>query len=338
MKAEGIGWGKLYIAGEYAVVHPGHPAVILATQRNIRATVEASNKFCLKSTNNQKEINVEDFNVSDDYWKYALSAISVFYQYLSEKEESFSPVSITLDSNLDGDDGLKLGLGSSGAVVAAIIKGLNHFYNQHLELLSIYKLCVISQRRLQISGSYGDLAAAVFGGVIRYTRFTDIDMSGSIIPLLKTDWPQLSIVYLDFPFKLNLVVGWTGEPISTQSQIEAVSRFYQNQTYVDWLSQSEKIVADVIQSQTSHDFLEGIHRYRMGLKRLEEITQLIIETPLIQTFIDICASHGGEAKSSGAGGGDCAIAFFSHPIDISDILLSKGIVPLTINIAKKEVV
>lgn len=337
-KAEGTGWGKLYIAGEYAVIHPGHPAVILATQRNIRATIETSDRFHLVSVNNRREIVFDDFDMMDDYWKYALCAISVFYQFLEEKEVDFFPVSISLKSDLDSDDGRKLGLGSSGAVVASIFKGLNQYYEQHLDHLSLFKLCVISQNRLRIGGSYGDLAAAVFGGVIRYTRFADFDIEGSIFRLLQMDWPKLSIEYLDFPFKLNLVVGWTGEPISTQLQIDAVSRFYHDPMYLQWLSQSEKIVDDLVQSKSSDTFLEGIRRYRIWLKKLEEMTHLTIETPLIQAFIDICSSRGGAAKSSGAGGGDCAIAFFSHPVSISDILLSKGIMPLTITIAKREVV
>jgi mevalonate kinase len=45
----------------------------------------------------------------------------------------YFPVSIITESDLDSDDGRKLGLGSSGAVVASIIKGLNQYYEQTLE-------------------------------------------------------------------------------------------------------------------------------------------------------------------------------------------------------------
>jgi phosphomevalonate kinase len=336
MKAEGIGWGKLYVVGEYAVIYPGYPAVILATQRNIRATIEASNRFHLKNENSQ--IIFDDLNASDEFWKYAIAAISVFYEFLMENDYPVLPVSITLESDLESEDGRKLGLGSSGAVVAAIIKGLSKYYNQPLDAISIFKLCVISQKRLNVSGSFGDLAAAVFGGIIRYTRFADFDMSGSITQLIESDWPQSSIAYLSFPFELNLVVGWTGEPASTQHRVDWLSKFNDDQAYNHLVSQSEKIVDDLIQSRLVTDFMDCIHRYREWLKRLEEFTHLIIETPRIETFIDICIGYGGAAKSSGAGGGDCAIAFFAHPMNISDILLDKGIVPLTITIAKREVV
>lgn len=337
MKAEGVGWGKLYIVGEYAVVHPGFPAVILATQLKIFATIEESTRFALKSANNSREIVFDDLNVMDEYWKYAISALVVFYDFLKEKGQVVTPVSIKVESDLDSSDGRKLGLGSSGAVVAAVIKGLNSFYKQNLSNTAIYKLCVISQRRLYVSGSFGDLAAAVFGGIIRYTRFADFDFSGSVIKSVDSEWPQLSISYLDFPFEFHLAVGWTGEPVLTQSRVDQIRKLSEDVGYRILLNQSGKIVDDLVQSQSVYEFLDCIRLYRSWLKRLEEISHLMIETPLITTFIDICLIHGGAAKSSGAGGGDSAIAFFAHPVSISDILLSKGIMPLTITIAKREV-
>ena len=149
MKAKGIGWGKLYVAGEYAVVHPGHPAIILATDRCIRVTIETSNQFCLINTNNQKKIVFDDLNVRDEYWKFAIAALNVFNRFLNEKGSLFTPVSITVNSDLESEDGRKLGLGSSGAIVAAIIKGLNQFYQLNLNSISMFKLCVISQSDLK---------------------------------------------------------------------------------------------------------------------------------------------------------------------------------------------
>ncbi|MDP2813180.1 MAG: phosphomevalonate kinase [Erysipelotrichaceae bacterium] len=338
MKAEGIGWGKLFLAGEYAVVQPGQPAIILATDRRIRVTIETSHQFCLRNINNQKEFVFDDLNVSDDYWKFAVAALNVFYRLLHEIDYIYSPVSVTVDSNLDSADGRKLGLGSSGAIVAAIIKGLNRFYQLNLDSVAIFKLCVISQSDLKVRGSYGDLAAAIYGGIIRYTRFDEIDMNGSISDLLKNEWLQLSISYLNVPFDLHWVVGWTGEPVSTQNRVDWVNEFRKNEEYIRLLDLSKKIVQDMIHSHDIEGFMFGIRKYRDWLNHLETITKLTIETPQIKLFIEICAQHHGSGKSSGAGGGDCAIAFFPHKVAINDILLSKGIMPLTMQIAKREVV
>jgi mevalonate kinase len=84
MKTEGIGWGKLYIAGEYAVVHPGHPAIILATQRRIRAIIQESTEFSIENINSKAKIVFNDLNHVDEYWKYAISALKVFYRLMAE--------------------------------------------------------------------------------------------------------------------------------------------------------------------------------------------------------------------------------------------------------------
>lgn len=338
MKTEGIGWGKLYIAGEYAVVHPGHPAIILATQRRIRAIIQESTEFSIENINSKAKIVFSDLNHVDDYWKYAISALKVFYRLMAENNNTYTPIAIVIDSDLDSEEGIKLGLGSSGAVVAAIIKGLNQHYQLHIDHLSLYKLCVISQIELQVKGSYGDLAAAVYGGIIRYTRFKDFDCKEAITNLIAMDWEGLSITYLDWPFQLHWVVGWTGHPASTKKKVDYISMYESDVSYIELLKQAKEIVDDIVECHSVEIFLEGIQRYRSWLKRLEEITHIEIETPLIKDFIDVCSRNFGVAKSSGAGGGDCAIAFFSHPVNISDILLSIGIMPLTITIAKREVV
>jgi phosphomevalonate kinase len=337
MKTEGIGWGKLYIAGEYAVVHPGHPAIILASQRRIRAIIQESTEYSLMNVNSGAKIVFNDLNHVDEYWKYAISALKVFYRLMAENNNTYTPIAIMIDSDLDSEEGIKLGLGSSGAVVAAIIKGLNQHYQLHLDHLSLYKLCVISQIELQVKGSYGDLAAAVYGGIIRYTRFKDFDRTETITNLLTMDWKGLSITYLDWPFQLHWVVGWTGHPASTKNKVDYINMFESDVSYIELLKQAKEIVDDIVGCHSIEVFLEGIQRYRGWLKRLENLTNLEIETPLISDFIDVCSRNLGVAKSSGAGGGDCAIAFFSHPVNISDILLSIGIMPLTITIAKREV-
>jgi phosphomevalonate kinase len=338
MKTEGIGWGKLYIAGEYAVIHPGHPAIILATQRHIRAIIQESTEFSIENINSKAKIVFNDLNHVDEYWKYAISALKVFYRLMGEMNRLFTPISITIDSDLDSEEGIKLGLGSSGAVVAAIIKGLNQHYQLHLDHLSLYKLCVISQTELQVKGSYGDLAAAVYGGIIRYTRFSEINQSEPITNLIAMDWKGLSISYLEWPFQIHWVVGWTGHPSSTKYKVDYISKYESDVSYIELLKQAKEIVDDIVDCHSIEIFLEGIQRYRNWLKRLEEITHIEIETPLINDFIDVCSRNFGVAKSSGAGGGDCVVAFFPHPVAISDILLSIGIMPLTITIAKREVV
>ncbi len=338
MKAEGIGWGKLYIAGEYAVIQPGYPAIILATDRCIHVSIEPSDRFSLISLNSGKSVTFDLFDKADGYYSYAISALRIFFEYLDSRNIDHHPVSVTITSDLDHVDGRKFGLGSSGAIVAAIIKGLNNYFKQTLDTLTLFKLCVISQLRLNVQGSFGDLAAAVYGGVIRYTRFEDINSHLPLNVSLEMEWPKLSIEYIDLPKGLTWIVGWTQQPSSTQSQVEQVRALIFSPQYRDYLVDAKNIVDTMVNSSDAEIFVSGVARYRQWLNQLEKQAKIEIETPLIKTFIRLCEIYGGAGKSSGAGGGDCALAFFSHPIKIDDILVSEGIIPLSIQAASREVV
>lgn len=41
--------GKLFIAGEYAVVEPGHPAIIVAVDQFINVTIEGARKTAVSN-------------------------------------------------------------------------------------------------------------------------------------------------------------------------------------------------------------------------------------------------------------------------------------------------
>jgi phosphomevalonate kinase len=279
----------------------------------------------------------DHLDISDEYWNFAISAIRVFYELLDTRTVEHHPISIRISSDLEHTDGRKLGLGSSGAVTAAIIKGLNAYYHQSLDAISIFKCCVISQLRLNVRGSFGDLAAAVYGGIIRYTRFEDLDVHQSPDQLLKMDWPNLSINYVEIPSDVHWIVGWTQQPASTSAQVEKVSEFISSSEHKQYLDQAKEIVDELTDAKSADQFMEEIVRYRKWLIQLERLTDVQIETQRIKAFINICERHGGVGKSSGAGAGDCALAFFSHPTDIDNELTTEGIIPLTLQAAIREV-
>src|SRR5699024_504998 len=56
-------------------------------------------------------------------------------------------------------------------------------------------------------------------------------------------------------------------------------------------------------------FHEGIQLSREVLQTLERIAGFCIETEELKTLCDLAEQYGGVAKPSGAGGGDCGIAF-----------------------------
>ena len=128
--------GKLFIAGEYAVVEPGHGAIVASVSRYLTVTIdEATSVGTLTSTQNPDVIvewtrEGELFHAKADH-PYGLveEAILVAEQYVRECGTPTNALySLSITSELDdAKRGIKYGLGSSGAVVVATIQAILDF-------------------------------------------------------------------------------------------------------------------------------------------------------------------------------------------------------------------
>ena len=170
--------GKLFIAGEYAVVEPGHGAIVAAVSRYLTVTIdEATSVGTLTSTQNPDVVvewirKGELFHAKEDHpYKLVEEAIFVAEQYVRESgKKTFALYSLSITSELDdAKRGIKYGLGSSGAVVVATIQAVLDFYKTPRTSLLVYKLSVLTNLRLSQRGSFGDIAASSFGGMVYYT-------------------------------------------------------------------------------------------------------------------------------------------------------------------------
>ncbi len=80
-----------------------------------------------------------------------------------------------------------------------------------------------------MTGSFGDLAASSFGGLIAYHSLDRSWLLGkmaelSSLDLVESNWQGLSISPIQLPEGLDLLVGWTGAAASTDrlvSQMES---------------------------------------------------------------------------------------------------------------------
>ena len=149
--------GKLFIAGEYAVVEPGHGAIVAAVSRYLTVNIdEATSVGTLTSTQNPDVIvewtrEGELFHAKTDH-PYGLveEAILVAEQYVRECSTPTNALySLSITSELDdAKRGIKYGLGSSGAVVVATIQAILDFYKTPRTPLLVYKLSVLTNLRL----------------------------------------------------------------------------------------------------------------------------------------------------------------------------------------------
>ena len=332
--------GKLYVAGEYAVVETGFPAIIVALDQFVTVTVEAtkhfgsivSEQYQENSLYWQRQGDEMVFDNRDNPFHYILSAIKLTEQYARELDKPLALYKLYIDSQLDAKDGKKYGLGSSAAVTVA------NFYDLKMSKDQIYKLAAIAHLDVQGNGSLGDIAASVYGGWIAYRSFDKAWLAAarnqmSLADLINTDWPELSIELLTAPADMQLLVGWTGSPASTSQLVDKITlaKAKKPQLYRDFLTASretlEKLI-DGFRNRSLSSIQAGIRRNRELLDELAHFSGVAIQTPALRQLVEL-------AEQAGAGGGDCGIVLIDSHQAIKPLLAAwrdHHIEPLKFNV------
>lgn len=347
--------GKLYIAGEYAVVEKGYPSIIVAVDQFI----EVSLKPAFKSGSIQAYDNTpipfirDEDNLVLDYrdnrLSYVINCITVVEELAKELNKELMFYDLSIKSDLEDDQGRKYGLGSSAAVTVSTIQVLCDFYDIKINDLQLFKLSSIVHYRINSNGSGGDLAASIYGGFISFKTFDrkwlkKMMQTSKINALINTDWPYLKIQNLTLPENLSLKIGWTGKPASTTLLVDKVadSRTSNSEFYTTFLEKSKVCVNKLIKAFEEEDIKEIKNQIAINRKLLKDLGEnlgISIETKKLSNLIKIVNDLNGVAKTSGAGGGDCGIAFFDKKIDV-EVLKKRwekeGIHYLPLNVYTKE--
>ncbi len=330
--------GKLYIAGEYAVLEPDHPAIIVALNQFIKIRLcKAENSGSIRSsqygglavpwTRKNGQLMIDE---RENPFAYITEAMAITEKYLMELGKNLHFFDLEVLSELDNQEGKKYGLGSSGAVTVATIKALLDFYEVVCSAETIYKLAALAHLSIKSNGSFGDLAASTYGGWLAYSCF-DRDWvlakqkEWPLKKLLNTPWPKLMIQPLQPPERLHLLIGWTGIPASTTHLVDLVKeeQAKMNGFYTQFLAASKDCVNHMIQAFQKGDLdsiKNGIQANRKLLQKLSDKSGIQIETPALQMLCKIACKYNGSAKSSGAGGGDCGIVILDHGDEVQSLV------------------
>ena len=349
--------GKLFIAGEYAVVTNNHPAILVAVNQFITVSLEeAIDEGTIHSTLNgglpvpwTRQDGALHIDERENPFIYITQAVTVTEQYISELNKELLFFHLSVESELDNAKGKKYGLGSSGAVTVATIKALLKFYKVPYTPELVYKLASLAHLSVKSNGSFGDIAASCFTGWIAYSCFDrewvkERQTEMTITELVTLSWPDLMIRHLSVPDNLQLLIGWTASPASTTHLVDKVNDKRQDMAdfFPNFLAKSKTIVNDLIiafDQNKTQAIKDGIRKNRALLLKLAKHTGISIETPLLEKLVEAAETFGGAAKSSGAGGGDCGIAL----VDNADTILplfkqweADGVVPLPLEVYQED--
>lgn len=301
--------GKLYIAGEYAILRPQQTAIIKNIPICMTAQITEAKALQLQS-------DMFDYSVdmtTDKGYALIQESVRTFAHFLGNTVEELAPFALSISGKLE-QDGKKFGIGSSGSVTVLTLKALAAFYDIAISKDQLFKLASYTLLKLGDNGSMGDIACIAYDDLIAYTSFDRESVSNligkqSLTTLLETDWGY-QIEPLVPKLSADFLVGWTAQPSLSSQMIKEIK----NDLSQAFLEETQTAVLQVRESFVSGDKSALI-------RALEKVSDLLVElSPLIYTDKLLAlktASQGLDvvAKSSGAGGGDCGIALSFDPQD-----------------------
>ncbi|MYW02818.1 phosphomevalonate kinase, partial [Streptomyces sp. SID3343] len=323
--------GKLLIAGEYAVLEPGQPAIVVAVDRfvTVRASTPRQGDVVLDTDLLPHEVALvrdrtglrppdpADTPHLTGALAHLVSAVEIVDRLRAGLALPPVPLRLTVRSGLH-EHGVKIGLGSSGAVTVAAVAALTAFHAMPTTPELRFRLALLASIRVDAGPSGADLAASTWGGWISY-RAPDRALllrrlrRDGPAETLRATWPELTVRALPPPNTLSLHTGWSGSPASTSAHVHRLSHtaWRHGPAFRQFLARSATCV-DAAAHALGHDdpgaLLDAVRDAHHLLADLDDATGLGIFTPRLSELCAAAQTCGGAAKPSGAGGGDCGIA------------------------------
>ena len=294
--------GKLYWAGEYAILEPGQLALIKAVPIYMRAEIAFSEHYRIYS-------DLFDFAVdltpNSDY-SLIQETIALAEDFLVYRGQTLRPFSLEIRGKMERE-GKKFGLGSSGSVVVLVIKALLALYNLSVDQDLLFKLASAVLLKRGDNGSMGDIACIVSEELVLYQSFDRQKVAAwleeeNLSTVLERDW-GFSISQVKPTLECDFLVGWTKEVAVSSHMVQQIK---QNINH-EFLRSSQKTVATLVEALELGKAEKVIEQVEVASQLLEGLSADIY-TPSLRQLKEASQDLQAVAKSSGAGGGDCGIA------------------------------
>ncbi|MCB9678619.1 MAG: hypothetical protein H6737_26185 [Alphaproteobacteria bacterium] len=258
--------GKLVLLGEYAVVDGG-TALVLAVAHGVRCTVHPA---AVRS--------VETPTGDDRFVTAALDAVGA------------PPARYVFTDREPLDTRSKPGFGGSAAAVVAALRA-GGFAGS---IDALVALGIHVHRAVQGSGSGVDVAAAAYGGGL---RFRDGSCARQALP--------------------TPVVVYSGQSAKTGPRVDA---------WRAWPGRAAFVAeSDALVEAFADDPVAATRAAWRLLCGMAEAAGIAYRTPAIDRIVALAEGMGGAAKPSGAGGGDSVVAFVPDPAGFAARVASDGL-------------
>jgi phosphomevalonate kinase len=308
--------GKLFLAGEYAVLWPGatgerglgrilavgpraHAHVRPRTDRRVELVLAGG-----KLTGDATPLGVRWQRPPGPDFHFVARAIDLALRVAGRETEGFS-VAFEASPRVDGH---KLGLGSSARAAVLAAEAARTGLGADFDAL---KLALVAHADAQGGkGSGGDVAASFAGGVVRYRRYE----VGPLIAAANQETlraalpeaPAVELLRVPEP-KLPLAFVFSGESASTTSLVQAVERTWTAEQRARFVVDSDAL-GDALERSLARGDFAGAKEAAAGLQaRLSSLGPTRSEA--LERILRLAETFGCAGKQSGAGGGDGCILF-----------------------------
>jgi mevalonate kinase len=281
--------------GEHAVVY-GKPCLVTAVDQRMHASVKRveGNQIELKAPN----VDVPDLimpvsEIGSNNLKgaqFVLVAVRNFF----DKYKVEGGLSIETKSDFSS----KFGFGSSSAVTVCVLKALAEVFDINLDNRQLFDIAYKTVLDIQGVGSGFDIAAAIWGGTLYF-----VGGGKKIEPV-------------DSPI-LPLIVGYTGVKADTATLVRQVAKLHHDEPgkVEKIFSSIGKVVENARAALAKRDYKKLGILMNQNQELLDGLGVSSVELDNLISGAKDGGAYG--AKQSGAGGGDCMIAFLADKTRIS---------------------
>ncbi|MEA1989127.1 MAG: GHMP kinase [Pseudomonadota bacterium] len=275
------------ILGEHSVVY-GQPALACALNQFVTINWKSRQDSAINIYSALGEHHTQLDNITlHPKLTFVIATLQAFQSHLT----------CGLDIQVESEFSSTIGLGSSAAVLAAMLSGLNTICKTDYNLIQLFEIGHRIIIDLQGRGSGTDLAASLSGGTLFFQPKTDLQPLPSIQKLNI----QLPLVLIYAGYKTptadvlkQVATAWKDKP----NELEMLYRS---------MAQVTKHAFQALQNQEFETFYQACKDYQILMDKLgvnDETIQKIIDT-LTQCENIHCA------KISGSGLGDCVLGIGS---------------------------
>ena len=340
--------GKMFLAGEYAVLEPGRSALVVAVDRTLRLrvrpdaqpTVELWHKPSLVALIGELTGN----SLNPVTWVGGVPSELSFAARATElglrlcAEEKLAPRGYHAAFENDFTGGFnsasvpdpkqqppKLGLGGSAAATVLAIRAACHAQGRSISPQETFALASAAHWVEQGGrGSGGDVASSSIGGALEIKVRRAPANPEEVWNQRATDLlaaPLVEATPIVLPDDLRLLAVWSGQPADTREMMReiralAAAKPAVYKTRLDRISFVTKALQAALVDAARDpgpapraEILSWVRHGATAMASLGEDALTFVVTPELAKICAVAAANKCAGKPSGAGGGDCAVIF-----------------------------